>query len=609
MTTTITANIITIPLNKLVLWEGNVRKTNIDNGLDELAASIASHGLLNPLTVRKASKGKFSIAAGQRRFRALQRLAEAGTLTKNADIPCTLRDDDDETAAELSLAENVVRVAMHPADEFEAWRGLIDKGASVPDIAARFGKAESTVKKRLALARVSPRIFALYRDGELDLETLQAFTVADDHELQESVWRSLAGWQRRNPRAIREALTQGEVPASDRRVRFVGLDAYEAEGGAVRRDLFDAEGGGYVRDIPLLDALVMRRLETVADEVRAEGWKWVEARPSFGWDEQRDFRRGDTTDVPLPEDIGAEADSLHAEYDELCDSDDSEAGERLQAIERRLKEIDAMARVWPEGLKACAGAVVYLSHEGEAEIERGLIREEDAASQRDDEGDPGNGQDGSAGTERSPYPASLIEDLSAQKTAALRIATARSPDKALALAVHALAMSAFYGYGDSALKLRLIERTLGRLMHDHDASPAVLAFEAERERVRAMLPEDHSALWEWCLTAERETLLDVLAVAVASGIDAVESRNDPNPDGVEHGKALAAALGLDMADWYRPTAAGYFGRIGKTAIIADLESMRHAPPAPAWLKLKKPELAALAEREMAQTRWLPVPLQ
>ena len=46
----------------------------------------------------------------------------------------------------------------------------------------------------------------------------------------------------------------------------------------------------------------------------------------------------------------------------------------MQAIEQRLDEIDAMARIWPDELKACAGAVVYLSHAGEAEIERGLIR-------------------------------------------------------------------------------------------------------------------------------------------------------------------------------------------------------------------------------------------
>jgi ParB family transcriptional regulator, chromosome partitioning protein len=607
-TTTITANTMTIPLNKLIPWAGNVRKTGSESGLDELAASIAAHDLLNPLTVRKAGRGRFSIVAGQRRFRALQRLAEAGTLAKNAGIPCTLRDDDDETAAELSLAENVVRVAMHPADQFEAWRGLIDKGAGVPDIAARFGVAESTVKKRLALARISPRIFALYRAEEIDLETLQAFTVTDDHALQESVWQNLPGYQRNNPRTIRAALTEGEVPASDRRVRFVGLDAYEAAGGAVRRDLFDADNGGYVSDIALLDTLVLRRLETVADDVRAEGWKWVEARLSFSLNERQDFRDGDPVDVPLPDDIEAEADSLRTEHDELCDSDDSEAGARLEAIERRLDEIDAMARVWPDELKACAGAVVYLSHAGAAEIERGLIRQEDAAEQ-DDDSESGDMQEPGAETERSPYPASLIADLSAQRTAALRIATARSPDIALAAAVHALATSAFYQSGDGALKLRLIRHSLDGLIRDHDASPAVQAFEAECERVRVILPEDESALWDWCLTAKRKTLLEVLAVAVACGIDAVESRNDPNRDGAAHGKALASALGLDMADWYRPDAAGYFGRIGKAAILADLESIRQAPHAPAWLKLKKPELAALAEREAAKTRWLPAPLQ
>jgi ParB family transcriptional regulator, chromosome partitioning protein len=507
----------------------------------------------------------------------------------------------------LSLAENVVRIAMHPADQFEAWRGLIHK-TSVSEIAARFGVAESTVKKRLALARVSPRIFALYRAEDIDLETLQAFTVTDDHALQESAWQNLSGSQRDNPRAIRQALTEGELPSCDRRVRFVGLEAYEAAGGAVRRDLFDADYGGYVQDVALLDALVLRKLEAVTDEVRAEGWKWVEARPSF---DRLEFEVGDTVEADLPDEIRAKADALTAEYDELSERFNGgedlgdEAEERQQAIEQRLDEIEATARVWPDEVKACAGAVVSLSNAGTAQIERGLIRQEDEAEQDGDDNDVEE-----AGTEeRSPYPASLIEDLSAQKTAALRIAMARSPDIALAAAVHALAMSAFYRRGDSALKLRLVERGLNRLMHDHDASAAVMAFEPERERVRAILPEDESALWEWCLTAKRKTLLDVLAVAVACGIDAVESKNAPNRDGVEHGRALVSALGLDMADWYRPDAAGYFSRIGKAAIVADLESIRQAPPAPAWLKLKKAELATIAEREAAKTRWLPAPLQ
>lgn len=98
---------VEVPLNKLALWTGNVRKTGVETGLDELAASIEAHGLLNPLTVRKVPKGKFSVVAGQRRYLALKRLAAAGTIPKAAPVSCTLRDDGDD-AVELSPAENVV---------------------------------------------------------------------------------------------------------------------------------------------------------------------------------------------------------------------------------------------------------------------------------------------------------------------------------------------------------------------------------------------------------------------------------------------------------------------------------------------------------------------
>jgi ParB family chromosome partitioning protein len=605
----IASNLIDVPFNKLVLWDGNVRKTGIESGLDELAASIAAHGLLNPLLVRKATKGKFAIIAGQRRYLALRRLAEAGNIGKTAPVSCHLREDGQDDS-ELSLAENVVRIAMHPADQFAAWRDLIEKGADVGEIAARFGVVESTVRKRLALARVSPRIFALYREGALDLETLQAFTITDDHALQERVWDGLAEWQRDNPRTIREALTESDVPSHDRRVRFVGLEAYEAAGGAVRRDLFEPEDGGFVQDVALLETLVRRKLEAIADAVKEEGWNWTEARLSFGWDEQKVFVCGEPVEVPLSEDMQAEAEQLQAEHEALREgnSDDEEEDEaRMQAIEDRLDEIDATTRLWPDELKARAGAVIYLSHEGKAEIERGLIRPEDA--DRHDGEDQHEAKNADAAPEQSTFPASLIEDLTAQKTAALRIETARSPCIALAVVVHALAIDAFYGCGDTVLKLRLTQRGLRPAIKEHESCSALLALEAERERIAATLPEDGAALWSWCLNAGQTELLDVLAVAVAFGIDAVERKSDPNRGGKEHGNALAAALSLNMAEWYRPTAAGYFSRIGKAAIISDLESMRQSPAAPAWFKMKKAELAALTEREAVQAGWLPAPLQ
>ncbi|MGE7416178.1 ParB N-terminal domain-containing protein [Methylobacterium tarhaniae] len=552
-----------IPLNKLVLWDGNVRKTGAETGLDELAASIGAHGLLNPLTVGGQFRKKHYVIAGGRRLRALNALAQAGKIAKDWSVPCVMALDADHT--ELSLAENVVRVAMHPADQFEAWKALADQGQDAASIAVRFGTPESTVRKRLALARVSPILFEAYRQGQMGLETLQAFTVTDDHDRQEAVWTGLQGWQRDDARSIRHALTEGDVPSRDRRVRFVGLDVYEAAGGGVKRDLFDAEGGGYCTDPALLDRLTREKLEAVADEVKAEGWAWVEARLSFPWDERMTF--GD-----------AEAEG---------DEDEPH---------------------WSDEVKAMAGAIVTLGYDG-AEIERGLIRAEDMPEpEGDDTADEGEAS-GDAEPASPALPASLIEDLTAHKTAALRVELARSPAVALASIVHTVALSAFYRGPARGLKGGMTIRSLERSMKGYDACPAVQALEGERERICDRLPGDPADLWGWCLSADTDTLLDVLAVAAAYGVDAVVTKTEPNRSGVAFGNALAEALHLDMAAWYTATADGYFSRLPKALILSDLEAAKGVPPAPAWVKLKKTELAALAERETASLGWLPEPLR
>ena len=156
---------------------------------------------------------------------ALSLLIEKGSIAADMPIPCTVLSKDAD-AAEISLAENVVRMPMHPADQFEAFRSLIDSGAESADVAARFGVTESLVAKRMKLGRVSPVLLAVYRDGGMSLEQLQAFALSDDHAAQERVWEEGVY----HPGGIRAALTEGEIPSSDKRVRFVGLDAYEQAG-------------------------------------------------------------------------------------------------------------------------------------------------------------------------------------------------------------------------------------------------------------------------------------------------------------------------------------------------------------------------------------------
>jgi ParB family transcriptional regulator, chromosome partitioning protein len=301
----------TIPLNKLTTSKTNVRKTGGMDGIEELAASIAAHGLLQSLVVRKAARGKFAVIAGQRRYVALSMLAAGDKIPADLPIPCHVVDREAD-ATEIGLAENTVRLAMHPADQFEAFRALVDKGADTADIATRFGVSETTVAKRLKLGRVAPTILDAYRAGELGLEQVQAFTVSDDHEAQERVWAACNG-NRANPTAIRRALTEGEIPSDDRRVRFVGLDAYEEAGGIVRRDLFDDDNSGYLQDAALLDELVRRKLEALADTVKAEGWKWTEIRAEFGYAERGEFRDCQQEEVALPEAEAAELTRLSSQ--------------------------------------------------------------------------------------------------------------------------------------------------------------------------------------------------------------------------------------------------------------------------------------------------------
>src|ERR1700683_2268228 len=117
MTTT-----IEIPLNKLVPFAGNVRKTQNKRFIAELAASIRAHGLQQNLVVKPEGK-KYAVVAGGQRLKALMQLAKEGDIKPNYLVTCKIAEGELDPA-ELSLAENVMREDMHPADKFAAFRDL-----------------------------------------------------------------------------------------------------------------------------------------------------------------------------------------------------------------------------------------------------------------------------------------------------------------------------------------------------------------------------------------------------------------------------------------------------------------------------------------------------
>src|SRR5258708_1420505 len=444
------SEIISIPLNKLVRSEHNVRKTGGESS-EDLAASILAHGLLHNLTVveqrnhKGSSSGKYEVVAGGRRYAALQRLAKEKKLPKSFGVPCKVVEV--STAVEASLAENTIRVAMHPADQFIAFRDLLDSGLGVEEVAARFGVSPLFVRQRLKLAKVSPRFIEAYRVGEMQLEQLEALAIPDDHAAQERVWDSTEHEWERSAHNLRRLLTEKQISASDRRARFVGVEAYLAAGGTLERDLFDAEHKGYLTDPALLDRLVAERIEALATDLRVQGWAWVEpCLDTDYWTVLQKYNRLQPVPVDLEEDILAEDDKLRAELDSIDgrfepgEEYSEETERRFDEIQTRLEEIDAAQKEFTTEQKSRSGVIITIDHDGDPAFHCGLV--ERGANGRfaanGEQSDDGSSQEGKGGIS-----AALLEDLTIQQTAALRAELAARPDIALIAVTHNLAHRSF----------------------------------------------------------------------------------------------------------------------------------------------------------------------
>ena len=590
-----------IPLNRLVPSSANVRKTGGSAGLDELAASIEAHGLLQNLQVCPAAKGKFEVVAGGRRLAAMKLLVRGKKLAKDFPVPCQIIGEHE--AEEISLAENVVRLAMHPADQFEAFQRLTEQDKGVEEIAARFGVSPIVVRQRLKLASVSPVLIGLYRDEEMTLDQLMAFTVSEDHAAQEAAWFERPDWQRQ-PHAIRAALTEAQVEADDRRVRFVGLDAYLAAGGGIVRDLFQDEHQGYLTDPALLDRLVAEKLTVITASVAAEGWAWVSAMPVRDHAALSGFGRVRPAPQPLDAAAQAHKESLMAEYDGLIaehgDEPDAEIADQLDALWRKIEAIDEAALAWSAEDKAIAGAMISLSHEGEAQIDRGIVRPDDARSLHQTAQSLGGGKVKVPGLS-----ASLIADLTAERTAALRALMIDNHKAALAALCHALALQVFYGpraSGDTCLALQLTER---RLTCAED-SRAQTALAERRKAWERRLPEESGDLFGWLLQQEQSVLIELLAFCAAQSVDAVRSKHDAaTQPRLVHADALGAALDLDMRDWWSPTKGRYLSRVPKALVLEAVREGVSAQAAENLATLKKEALVEAAERRLAGSDWLP----
>ena len=370
-----------IPLSELRMSPQNARKTKGGaQELGELKASLAAHGLDHNLVVQPSANGDgvFLVVSGGRRYRAMTELVKEGVFDSAISVPCKVLSPEDD-AFEHSLAENMVRHHMHPADQFEAFARLVKDGQTSEQIAQRFGLTEKMVTQRLKLGRLAPSVLKEYRKGNLDLEDAMAFTLTDDRKRQAAVLESFLSsdsWNR-GPRLIRHMLTEEAVPGSSKVVRYVTVAAYEKAGGTITRDLFaDHDDDVYLDNAQLLYDLATAKLGKQVAKLQKE-WKWAEAMIEVTYADRERFKR--LSPIPdKPTDAEAtEIERLKAELQQVQEGDDSHAQWPIRNQLREAERGQRQRAVFSDEQKAVSGCLVSVGHDGTCHVEHGFVMRED----------------------------------------------------------------------------------------------------------------------------------------------------------------------------------------------------------------------------------------
>lgn len=172
-------NVRALAVSRLVPNRFQPRAGFSEEGLEELAQSIRAQGVIQPLVVARRSDGKYTIIAGERRWRAARRCGLE-------QVPVVVREiDDDRELLELALVENIQRADLDAIEEAEAYRSLRERfDLTQEQIASRVGRARSTITNTLRLLRLPAEIQDLVRGGSLTAGQVRPLLALDSAERQ-----------------------------------------------------------------------------------------------------------------------------------------------------------------------------------------------------------------------------------------------------------------------------------------------------------------------------------------------------------------------------------------------------------------------------------------
>ena len=382
MTPELTAT--TVALKDLTLHELNARagspETYEAGDIANLAASIATLGLLNPLIVQKADK-MWGVIAGGRRLAALRHLAgdkAAKGWTQRSRIACRAIGDDVAAATAITVAENVTQKAMDPLDEFEAFAQMMEVGGHTPEsIAHTFGVERRRVVERLRYGRVHPAIRAAARNKSITLDAMKAFAEHPDRSVEFDTYEALRG-PHMQAWTIRDRLKNRGVKLGDAVAQLV-IDDYRAAGGGIVADLIEEDS--ILCDETLVEELLLKRLAAhAAVEAEYHGFAWSEARRECDYDVLRDYGRVYPVSVDPQGEDAKRCEAVALRLAQLDEDRDGEDGPDIDALEEEYDalngEYERLTTGWASDDLARAGVMAFWDGSGIRTIV-GLVRPED----------------------------------------------------------------------------------------------------------------------------------------------------------------------------------------------------------------------------------------
>lgn len=257
-----------IAISQLQASTENPRKTFDQTSIEGLAQSIKQDGLLQNLVVAKPTgKDKFTIIAGERRFRALSHLLEKGEIAQDYPVKVEVKEGlTEQETLRIATVENVQRENLPPVEESEAIAALLQDGMGIDDVAAQTGLSISTINRRLALSNLCKEAKKALSAKKITLSQAEALTLGTAKQQREILKN---GIDRMDADDIRDYLTDEKAPVS------MAIFPRELYKGTYTQDLFASDETTYFNDTEQFMKLQEEAVEKLVEDYTAKGFSPV----------------------------------------------------------------------------------------------------------------------------------------------------------------------------------------------------------------------------------------------------------------------------------------------------------------------------------------------